>query len=44
MKLIQGEMCSVEEEVTLISRFLCIFFLKVKEVLVAQLCPMLCDP
>ena len=32
------------EEVTLISRFLCIFFLKVKKVLVAQLCPILCDP
>ena len=44
MKLIQGEMYSVEEEVTLISRFLCIFFLKVKKVLVAQLCPILCDP
>ena len=32
------------EEVTLISRFLCIFFLKVKKVLVAQLCPIIWDP
>ena len=43
MKLIQGEMCSMEE-VSLISRFQCIFFLKVKKVFVAQLCPILCDP